>query len=89
MIFTLLMILLIYFLGFKKYHIRIKDVNGTTKDQVVDAFKYEIGLSLVQIEAVVNSLPYLLPGGKFLDAYVTVRKLRSAGLDCELFFRWF
>ena len=89
MIFTLLMILLIYFLGFKKYHIRIKDVNGTTKDKVVDAFKYEIGLSLVQIEAVVNSLPYLLPGGKFLDTYVTVRKLRSAGIDCELFFRWF
>ena len=89
MIFTLLMILLIYFLGFKKYHIRIKDVNGTTKDKVVNAFKYEIGLSLVQIEAVVNSLPYLLPGGKFLDTYVTVRKLRKAGIDCGLYFRWF
>ena len=89
MIFTVLMILLIYFLGFKKYHIRISDVNGASKDKVVDVLKYEIGLSLTQIEAVVNSLPYLLPGGKFLDTYATVRKLRSAGIDCKVFFRWF
>lgn len=89
MIFTVLMIMLIYFLGFKKYHIRIKDVNGTTKDKFVDAFKYEMGLSLIQIDVLVEHLPYLLPGGKFLDAYVTVRKLRRAGIDCELFFRWF
>ena len=89
MIFTVLMILLIYFLGFKKYHIRISDVSGAPKKVVVDALKYEIGLSLVQIEAIMNSLPYLLPGGKFLDAYVTVRKLRNAGIACELFFRWF
>ena len=85
--FLILLILLIYFVGYKKYYIKFTDVEGVSEETLVKALKYEMGLSLTQIEEVANHTPYVFKIGSLLETYVLVRKLRSMGLHCEMFFK--
>ncbi|MBR5467410.1 MAG: hypothetical protein IKU79_08440 [Bacteroidaceae bacterium] len=82
--FLIILILLIYFLGFKKYYIKITDVNGASQETLIKTLKYEMGLSLTQIKEVVENTPYIFKIGSFLETFTLARKLRSKGLKCSI-----
>ena len=84
MVVLILLILLIYFFGFKKYYIKITDVNGASEDSLTDTLKFEMGLSLTQIKEVVENTPYIFKIGTFLETFTMLRKLRSKEIKCNM-----
>ncbi|MBR3883447.1 MAG: hypothetical protein IKJ31_01640 [Bacteroidaceae bacterium] len=85
--FELLIFLLVYFLGYKKYYIKLTNIDGVSKEKLIEILKYDVGLSLTQIGDLQGNLPYVFEAGKWLKAFTLARKLRSNGLECKMVWR--
>ena len=85
----ILFILLIYFLGFKKYHVRIKNISAANREELAKVLKYEFGITMAETKAVLESDSYELLAGTFLEASSTKKKVNKTGAKASLFARFF
>ncbi len=85
----IILILLIYFLGFKKYYICIKDTANANREELTKVLKYEFGMTLFEVERIMNNTPYDRFAGTFMNAYSIKKKLQKAGAEATLFMKPF
>ena len=48
--FLVIVALLVYFLGFKEYHIRIKDTSAADRAELTKVLKFQLGMSLTEVK---------------------------------------
>ena len=87
--FLVIIALLVYFLGFKEYHIRIKDTSAADRDKLTKVLKYQLGMSLTEVKYILDHAPYTIYVGKFLDTFVAKKKIKATGADVEIVLRFF
>ena len=85
----ILFILLIYFLGFKKYYVRIKNISAANHEELAKVLKYEFGITMAETKTVLESDSYELLAGTFLEASSTKKKVNKTGAKASLFARFF
>ncbi len=86
--FLLIIASLIYFLGFKKYYICIKDVSAANREELTKVLKHELALALSEITRIYTYQPYDLFVGTFLETFVVKRKIAKTGAEVSMFMRW-
>ena len=86
---TIILFLLIYFLGFKKYYICIKETSSADVEKLTKVLKYEFGMTLTEVKRVLKNTPYDLFAGTFLNAFSAKKKLEKAGAEVSLFMKPF
>lgn len=87
--FLIIVALLVYFLGFKKYHICIKSTSAADRDKLTEVLKYQLGMTLTEIKYIFEYTPYTVYVGKYLDAIAAKKKIKAAGADVSLVVRFF
>ncbi|MBR2638609.1 MAG: hypothetical protein IKD40_07200 [Bacteroidaceae bacterium] len=87
--FLIIIVALIYFLGFKKYYLLVKDVSKANQEELIKIMKYELGLRLIKAKAVLEYAPYDLYAGSFLEAITAKRKMQKAGAEVSIFTTFF
>ena len=87
--FLVIVALLVYFLGFKEYHIRIKDTSAADRAELTKVLKFQLGMSLTEVKYIFDHTPYTIYVGKFLEAFSAKKKIKAAGADVELVLRFF
>lgn len=85
----ILFILLIYFLGFKKYYVRIKNISAANHEELAKVLKYEFGITMAETKAVLDNDSYELLAGTLLEASSTKKKVNGTGAKASLFTRFF
>ena len=76
--------LLVYFLGFKKYYIRINDTSAANRVELTKVLKFQLGMTLTEINYVIGNTPYTVFAGKFLDVFTAKKKINRTGARAAL-----
>lgn len=85
----ILFILLIYFFGFKKYHVRIKNISAANRDELKKVLKHEFGITMAEVNTIIENDSYELLAGTLFDAKTTKKKLNEVGVKASLFTKFF
>ena len=64
-------------MGFKKYYICIKDTANANREELTRVLTYEFGMTLFEVERIVNNTPYDRFAGTFMNAYSIKKKLQK------------
>ena len=84
----IILVLLVYFLGFKKYYICVNDTSSADREELTKILKYEFGCTLTEVKSIFKNTPYDLEAGTFLSAFTAKKKLQKTGADVKLFFKF-
>lgn len=85
----ILFLLLIYFLGFKKYHVRIMNISAANREELTKVLKHEFGITMAEVKTILENDSYELQAGTLFDAKTTKKKLNEVGVKASLFTKFF
>ena len=85
----ILFLLLIYFLGFKKYHVRIKNISAANREELTKVLKHEFSITMAEVKTILENDSYELQAGTLFDAKTTKKKLNEVGVKASLFTKFF